>query len=135
MLSISPNNSDAADCSHHRGEPSMKSLLGRQIMHPHGRQGEHDRSQDAVYETQGGCNHSDMIGTRPGGWAFVFHKNNYARTSLRNGSMECPANDFGGANSRFAATEAEAQSRMSRYMSWPVILPNQRELVSDAIPT
>jgi DNA-binding FrmR family transcriptional regulator len=113
----------------------MKSLFRRQVMYPDHRQGKHYRSQDAVDETQRGGDYTELIGAKGSGLAFIAHGNDYARTSLRKGSIECPAKDFGGSRSRFAATEAEAQSRISRYISRPAMLPNQRELVSDAITT
>ena len=104
-------------------------------MYPNRRQGKHYWSQNTVDETQRGGNYTELIGAKESGLTFIAHGNDYARTSLRNGSMECPAKDFGGSRSRFAVTEAEAQSKISRYMSRPAILPNHCELVSDAITT
>ena len=55
--------------------------------------------------------------------------------SFRKGSMECPAKDLGISSKRLAATEAHAQSRMSRYISLPAMLPYQWTFVSEAMTT
>jgi hypothetical protein len=99
MLSISPDNRDATDGRHHRGEDSMKSLFRRKVMYPDRRDRKHYRSQDAVDETQGRGNYTELIGAKGCGLTFIAHRNDYARTSLRKGSIEYPMKDFGGSRS------------------------------------